>query len=143
MFNPIEYPNLEAEGHTVRSPKSVKYNCVAWAVGDDRRWWSPQIMYYWPIGVPRTNSVQAYIQAFGTVGFVECDDAECANPLYEPNVHRIALYVLNGIPKHAARQINAQIWTSKMGSNIDLEHTLRALEGPCYGRVRKILKREP
>src|SRR6266511_3603730 len=139
MFNPIEYPNLAAEGHTPRSPKSPKYNCIAWAADDKTRWWWPSIGYYWPNGVPRANTVEAFVQAFGAIGYVECDDAECANPAYEPGVDRIALYVLNGIPKHAARQIDATAWWSKMGRNIDLEHTLRALEGPYYGRVHKIL----
>src|SRR5712671_513347 len=120
MFNPVEYPNLQALGHTPRSPKSVKYNCIAWVAGDTRRWWSPNIQYYWPAGVPRTNSIDAFVQAFGTIGYVECNDSECAAPPLESGVDRIALYALNGIPKHAARQIDASTWTSKMGSNIDM-----------------------
>jgi hypothetical protein len=141
MFSSIEFPNLILEGYTPRSPKSPRYNCFAWAAGDHRRWWAPNIGYYWPAGVLRSNSIEAHIHAFSTVGYVECDDAERANPPYEPGVHRIALYVLKGVPKHAATQIDARLWSSKMGNNIDLEHTLRALEGPSYGWVQKILKR--
>ena len=142
MFDPVEYPNLKAAGYKPTSAKTHKYNCIAWAAGDNRRWWSYSIGYYWPPGVPRANTVEAYIKAFGTLGYVECVDAECANPPYEPEVSRIALYALMGVPKHAARQVDAQMWTSKMGQNIDLEHTLRALEGPSYGTVCKILKKE-
>jgi hypothetical protein len=141
MFDPAAFPNLHSEGHTPRSPKSPKYNCIAWAAGDLKRWWWPALMYYWPAGTPRANTIEAFVQAFGSIGYVACDDAECGNPLYEVAVDRIALYALNGIPKHAARQINATTWTSKMGNDIDLEHTLRGLEGPCYGHVRKILRR--
>lgn len=141
MFDPAAYPNLRSEGYTPRSPKSVKYNCIAWAVGDNRRWWSPQIGYFWPPGAARINSIDAYIQALGTAGYVECVASECTNPPYESGVSRIALYILNGTPKHAARQITDNLWASKMGSGIDIEHTLRALEGPYYGWVQKILKR--
>jgi hypothetical protein len=67
-----------------------------------------------------------------------------AAPPYQAGVERVAIYVRNGIPKHMARQIDAKTWTSKMGRNIDLEHTLHALEGgPSYGHVQKILRRPP
>ena len=141
MFDPFAYPRLATEGFTPRSPKTPKYNCIAWAAGESHRWWSPMIGYYWPPIVPRTNSVEAYVQAFGTIGYIPCDDNERFAPLHEADHIRIALYALNGVPKHAARQIDVQIWTSKMGSNIDIEHTLTGLEGPFYGTVQKILKK--
>ena len=46
------------------------------------------------------------------------------------------------IVKHAARQLTSGRWTSKVGQNIDIEHTLAGLEGPFYGEVVRILKRE-
>jgi hypothetical protein len=141
MFDSVKFPNLQREGHTPRSPKSKKYNCIAWAAEDNARWWWPTIPYYWPLGVPRANTLEAFVQAFESLGFIACDDSECLAPHFEPGITRIALYLLNGIPKHAARQINNKIWSSKMGSNMDIEHTLNALEGPEYGRVKKILRR--
>jgi hypothetical protein len=98
--------------------------------------------YYWPPGVPRANTLETYVQAFATRGYVECEDEERVNPLLEAGVYRIALYALMGTPKHAAKQIDARTWTSKIGNNVDIEHTLRALEGPFYGNVVKILKRQ-
>lgn len=141
MINPLEFPLLAAEGYAEKSPLSPKYNCIAWAAGESHRWWSPQVQYYWPPGVPRANSIDAYVQAFGTVGFVECDDNERFAPTYEADHVRIALYASSGVPKHAARQISARLWTSKLGRNVDIEHTIRGLEGPTYGTVRKILKK--
>lgn len=141
MFDPIAYPNLKPNNFVVRSPKSPKYNCIAWAAGDSRRWWWPSFGYYWPDGVQHANTMDAFIQAFGTLGYVACDDKECVGPPHEAGVERIAIYAIYGVPKHAARQMNERWWTSKMGANIDLEHTLSALEGPFYGSVRKILKR--
>lgn len=97
--------------------------------------------YYWPTDASRAPTIEAYIEAFAAVGYVECDLSEIAGPPFEQGISRIALYALNGIPKHAARQIDAKTWTSKMGRNIDLEHTLNAVEGPAYGTVVRILKK--
>ncbi len=99
--------------------------------------------YYWPPGVPRANTLDACVQAFGTLGYVECDTSECVMPAFEVGVERIALYALLGQPKHAAKQIDLRTWSSKIGNNIDIEHTLRGLEGPFYGSVVKILRRPP
>ena len=141
MLNPIEFPLLATAGYTEKSPTTPKYNCIAWAAGEDHRWWSPMIGYYWPPGAARANSIDAYVAAFGTVGYVPCGDDERFAPLHEADHVRIAIYALNGVPKHAARQIDAQTRTSKIGRNVDIEHTLRGLEGPFYGTVRKILKK--
>ena len=54
----------------------------------------------------------------------------------------VALYSLQGLPTHAARQIDVRTWSSKLGKNVDLHHTLRGLEGPLYGQVTKILKKK-
>src|SRR4051794_11368921 len=133
MFDSAAFPNLRTEGHTPRSPKSKKYNCIAWAAGENNRvWWPTPLQFYWPIGVPRSDSVDAFVAAFASLGYTQCDDAECSAPLHEPDTDRVALYAVMGATKHAARQIDAKTWTSKMGQNIDLEHTLRALEGPFY-----------
>lgn len=141
MLTAIDFPNLASEGFTPRSPITPKYNCIAWAAGENRRWWSPHLLYYWPPGVQRTNSIEAYIEAFASIGYAPCADDETKSPLHEPGFVRIALYASSGAPKHAARQIDATIWTSKLGQNMDVEHTLRALEGPAYGFVVKILRK--
>jgi hypothetical protein len=141
MISPLHFPNLQIEGFTPRSPLTPRYNCIAWAAGESHRWWDPMIGYYWPVGAPRAPTLEAYIQAFGVHGFEECEGTECRKPLFEPKFQRVALYAASGLAKHAARQIDEQRWTSKLGKSIDLEHTLRGLEGPFYGRVSKILKR--
>jgi hypothetical protein len=142
MLDPVAYPNLAAEGYVERSRKSPKYNCIAWAAGENHRWWSPSLGYYWPPRIPRANTIDAYIQAFARLGYVECAAGECSKPLFEGGYDRVALYALLGTPKHAARQVDAQKWTSKIGQNIDIEHTLNGLVGPYYGRVVKVLRRK-
>jgi hypothetical protein len=142
MLDPVAYPNLVAEGYVERSSKTPRYNCIAWAAGEHHRWWWPSLGYYWPPGVPRANTIEAYVQAFATLGYAECAVSECSRPLFESGYDRVALYALSGTPKHAARQLNTHTWTSKLGQNIDIEHTLKGLVGPFYGQVVKILRRQ-
>ncbi len=40
-----------------------------------------------------------------------------------------------------ARQVESGLWTSKLGSLEDIEHSLEALEGSVYGAVAVLLKR--
>lgn len=141
MLPPAEFPNLQREGYTPTSSATPRYNCIAWAAGDNKRWWWPSFSYYWPPGATRANSIEAFIEAFATLGYSKCDDNERFKPLYEPHFERVAIYVVRGVPSHAARQIDDKAWTSKIGNNIDISHTLRGLEGPQYGMVSAILRR--
>ena len=43
--------------------------------------------------------------------------------------------------KHAAKQLYNGRWTSKVGGNVDIEHDLLDLEGPCYGNVVMYFRR--
>ncbi|MGH6851236.1 MAG: DUF7689 domain-containing protein [Methylocella sp.] len=54
---------------------------------------------------------------------------------------KLALYILNGKPTHAARIIYDGIWTSKFGSDIDLSHSLAELNGPSYGSAARFFKK--
>lgn len=131
------FPNLKDTGYQITSPKNRKYNCIAWAVGDQNRWWQPEpAIFYWPTGVAREISVGAYVAAFAAVGFTECD-----NNQVETGFEKIALYALNNRPTHAARQLNNGLWTSKLGQLEDIEHALDGLTGDKYGVVVKLLKR--
>ena len=54
---------------------------------------------------------------------------------------KIAIYQSGGLPTHAARQLPDGQWTSKLGRNIDISHTLPGLEGPEYGQVAVFMRR--
>ena len=74
---------------------------------------------------------------FEARGYVASD-----TPALEPGYEKVALYVSKeGKVTHAARQLLDGQWTSKLGGQYDVSHTLDALEGPEYGSVAKILKR--
>lgn len=126
----------------VTSPATTEYNCIAWAAGETDRFWWPDLMgvAYWPEGVPRQESLEAFVQAYRTLGYEPCDSAAV-----EFGVEKIAVYVDDlREPKHAARQLPSGKWTSKLGRGEDIEHD--ALHGDyppscSYGHVAAILSR--
>lgn len=139
-----EYPNLVTTGYQVTSQDTIDYNCIAWAVEEDEEWWWPdnQEQYYWPINVPREETINAFIKAFQTIGY-EVDDSLNVN--LENEFQKIAIYArkLDKKPTHVARQLNNGKWTSKLGQYEDIEHNkLEGLIGEKYGEVTCIMKRK-
>ena len=134
----VEFPCLTETNYHITSPQDVKYNCIAWAAGEDDIWWWPDDMLsaYWPDTVPRQTTLEAFIQAFATKGYSPCKDGTLAQ-----GFEKIALYALSEKPTHAARQLPDGNWTSKLGRNHDIDHTLDALNGPQYGSVAVFLRR--
>lgn len=145
MTNPEDiekiFPNLLVHGYSITSPLTTEYNCIAWAAGDTEAWWEPDplYLYFWPDGIPREYSLDAYVYAYETVGYTVCQRPELADCC-----EKVAIYVNpNGKPTHAARQLNNGRWTSKLGKLEDIEHnTLEGLYGQTYGAVAVFMKRE-
>jgi hypothetical protein len=55
---------------------------------------------------------------------------------------KIAIYTKpDGRPTHAARQIDSDKWTSKMGQLEDIEHDINSLSGDIYGEPLVYMKR--
>ena len=133
------FPYLARSAYAITSPSTPEYNCIAWAAGDAERWWWPLAgsFAYWPSNVPVQETLDAFIKAFGTLGFIPCED-----PYIEHGHEKVALYVdNNGKPTHAARQLQNGRWTSKLGKAQDIEHELDGLTGAMYGVVAQVLKR--
>lgn len=134
--NARDFPRLAAGNFSITSPTTWRYNCIAWAAGDDTKWWWP-VNKYWPGGSPQSTSLDAFSMMFGTLGYTTAD-----HPDLENGFEKIALYVNSHKQvTHAARQLPSGLWTSKLGQNYDVTHTLEALEAGFYGMVGKILKR--
>ena len=89
---------------------------------------------YWPPGVPEEETIDAYVQAYKSIGYAECVDGT-----FKSGWEKVALFAQNGIPKHAARQIGADLWTSKLGKAEDISHALNDVSGPHYGNVVRYL----
>jgi hypothetical protein len=136
-FLDVAIKDLEGWDYDVTSDPVDEYNCIAWAAGDDSIWWDPiEDGYFWPEGAPREYTLAAYVRAFELSGFMVCEGEDPAEG-YE----KIALYVNDGGRVHAARQLDALYWTSKLGRYHDIRHPLRALVEE-YGAVR-IFMRKP
>lgn len=134
------FPNLKSRGYRITSPATPAYNCIAWAANDTQNWWWPVALggYFWPAGSPFSATVADFTETFSQVGY-ELSESET----WEQGFEKLAIYAdENGDPTHIARQLNSGTWTSKLGESEDIEHSdLADLEGDCYGRAVRILKR--
>ena len=70
------FPNLTSANSRKTSEATPIYNCIAWAANDHGRFWWPDNMDigFWPSGVPRVATLDAFILAFRTLGFDICAD---------------------------------------------------------------------
>lgn len=138
------HPDLTADNCAVTSSKNNGYNCIAFAAGDDTRWWWPvplRGINYWPKGISREETLEAFIAAFGTQGFTPCADGSLRD-----GIEKVALFAKRAgaalIPTHAAVQLESGQWMSKMGVLEDITHTTcNAVRGPIYGDVVQFLAR--
>ena len=136
------FPLLDPAETELTSPQDGFYNCFAHAAGDNTHWWQPlaRQSVYWPPGVPLKPTLDAYQEAFGTIGYVPC-----ANGDLEIDVEKIAIFVdERDLPIHAARQLVDGSWTSKLGDFEDIRHRLDQLTGPepAYGRIAAFMSRQ-
>jgi len=138
-----DFPSLTPDSYTPTSPVDFRYNCIAWAAGDQSRRWWPDLMGigYWPPGAPREETVPAFVAAFAMQGYEVCNSGQP-----EPGLEKIAIYAVrdSGLlaPTHAARQLNNGNWTSKLGDFDDIEHAeCDSLNGPIYGSVVVYMRR--
>lgn len=143
-----EFPGLRYdENFEVTSPIDPSYNCIAWAYQIKGRWmWPPagepaylDAVTYWPDENASTD-VQQFVSAFRKKGYDVCEDCN-----FEAGYRKIALYVKPGTTEctHAARQLSNGYWTSKLGTQYDIQHsTPKEIEGHWYGIVYCYMKRE-
>ena len=132
-------PRLKASNHTLTSPATDEYNCIGWAAGEDDRWWWPfGDYYYWPEGVQVANTVDAFVEAFATLGYKRCESGGL-----DQGLEKVAIYARNGLVTHMARQLDTGRWTSKLGNMFDIEHeNLPVVSGGIYGAIAEILARD-
>lgn len=116
----------------VTSPRDLTYNCAAWAAGRNDIWMWPDraCTAHWPEGVPREETISAFVTAYATLGFAPCDSRD-----FEEGLLKIAVFERGGMPTHVARQLGDGSWTSKCGQSVDIVHELTELEGAIYGTV--------
>jgi hypothetical protein len=145
------FPSLVGARWESKSPFDRHYNCVGWAACDDNHWWWPGVLQpppavrvYWPPGISHEEDVEAFIQAFGTLGYELCN-----NGRWQLGYEKVAIYADRDLtPTHMARQRLFGGWTSKLGELEDIHHG-RPEDVECdtspfsdeYGKVIKFLRR--
>lgn len=137
------FPNLRATGYTITSQPAYVPNCLGWALRSNDLYWDPILtgfsgVYYWPEGIPRNDSVDAWVQLFRLFHYTECASTDL-----ESEAEKIAIYGgIDGTAHHVARQLPSGAWTSKLGQDEDIEHqTLDALVSQEYGSVIRVMSR--
>ena len=61
----LRFPNLERTEYQVTSEETVDYNCFAFAAGEEECRWDPvDPDGYWPDGVSRELTLEAFIKAY-------------------------------------------------------------------------------
>lgn len=132
------FPNLKPWDYKVTSSKDFRYNCFAFTLDDTKRIWDP-VPYadkYWPPGIPREPLLKAVLAMYSSFGYSICSSGEI-----ETGFQKVAIYVKDGQPKHAAKQLTNGRWASKIGPHVDFEHPLDPLNGGWYGNVEYILRK--
>lgn len=135
-----KFPQLNRSNYKITSQMDVGYNCIAWAVPVNSQWWEPDqnFQYYWPANLPRVYTIENFILAYQTCGYDVCNSSE-----FETGYEKIAIYTdAFGNPLHASRQLNQDMWTSKLGPAYDISHEFDALHGAQYGEPRVFMRRK-
>ena len=130
------FPLLKSTPYKVTSRRTPCYNCIAWAAGDDRRFWWPNDCGFWPNGISTGLAIASFVDAFATLGYKPCSNGDL-----EAGIEKVALFAVGERPTHAARQLPNGEWTSKCGRGVDISHTIDGLNGSEYGRPVEFLSR--
>lgn len=140
-----ELPGLNEDTCRKTSEARNAYNCIAWATGDSNRWWWPIRMpgvNYWPKGAPREVTIDAFIAAYATCGYAPCADGSLEEGLEKVVLYAKVNHLGDFVPTHAARQLEAGEWSSKLGRFEDISHpSVDAVNGPVYGSPVQYLSR--
>ena len=142
-WSPNELPNLTNQNRTITSPATGRYNCIAWAAGDDtRQWWpDPFGIGYWPPSAQRGGTLPDFVDAYSKLGY-----APCSNGALVAGVEKIGIFAKPSgaglTPTHAAVQLENGKWSSKLGPCEDITHAaVTDVECPAYGQVVAFMSR--
>ena len=98
------FPNSKIDPFLITSPQTSSYNCIAWAFGDNSKWYWPDSsnIYFWPSDIPRQETINSFIKLFESIGYIQTD-----NDNLDIEFEKIAIYGDSfSNPTHAARQLS-------------------------------------
>ncbi len=61
------FPKLNDKNHEITSAADSDYNCIAWAAGDNSKWWTHIPGYRWP--AQRNPQIEALVAVFENLGY--------------------------------------------------------------------------
>ena len=132
------FPGLRGQSYQITSPRDDRYNCIAFAAGDDQNWW-------WPDSAGKMHGLQVLLgprrwrsSAKRSRRWVMSSAATIG---WNPAMRKSRCLRWLGLPKHACRQLPNGRWASKLGRSEDIEHALHDLTGTAYGKVVLFMKR--
>lgn len=139
------FPKLRPDNWERRSKANPRYNCLAFANGDERHFWTPNRyggMYFWPPNIKREDSAETWEQMFSDAGFERTKNREV-----EPGFEKVAIYInLDDMTVSHIAISDGFTWLSKLGRGQDIAHSsLDLLEGNQldeYGIVDRILRKQ-
>ena len=92
------FPNLGAGGCRVTSPATRGYNCIAWAAPPDDGGGRTRTVTGPTEGVPREETIAAFVAAFATEGYAICEAGDL-----EADFEKIAIYATTDVQRVQAR----------------------------------------
>lgn len=140
----MRFPKLHPDNWQPFSKANPRYNCVAFANGDERHWWEAGQYgkrYYWPLKIRHQNTLESWVELFMADGYEPIASRE-----HEPGFEKVAIFVSldDMLPSHVAKS-DGYFWKSKLGKGQDIRHkSLDILEGDQqdeYGIVECVLGR--
>lgn len=135
------FPKLHGTPWEIKSRKTRRYNCLAWAAREKHRRWDFTKGAHWPPGVKRASGIAYLVGAFQAEGFSVCNESDCRK--YDSTADSIVVYEMNRIGMHAARLLANGMWSSKLGDVEDVQHkTPEDISGTTYGNPIVYMKRK-
>jgi hypothetical protein len=127
----LRFPRLRWNRYWLTSLPTGRYNCIGWAAGDSDHWWDSSPDGYWPEGALKGRKIADLVAAFQAVGFVLSLNGD-----FQRGRQKVALYEDNrGNWTHAAKRLDQNWWSSKLGKNYDISHKDPGdLSGSVYGK---------
>jgi len=83
-----------------------------------------------------TETLEAFQLLFEDIGYEVCTDDSS-----EEGFQKIAIFAKAGKPTHASRQMSDGMWTSKLGDEHDVSHTLQSMADGFYGNVAILMRK--
>lgn len=133
------FSHLRPGEYEFTSSIDFSYNCIAFSANDASSWWWPTAAPYWPPGVLREVSEQAFNELYSSLGYRRCPDGS-----FQRGYEKVAQFAKDRIPTHAARQRPDGTWQSKLGRWEDIAHPLESLTGNGaneYGEIIAYFRR--